>query len=423
MKAIKNVKIYDYNQYIDSGYVLFDEKILGVGKMEDFHFKGETIDGQNKLLLPGLVNGHTHIYSTLFRGLALPFAPESFQDILDQLWWKFDKELTLEDIYVSALIYGIESLKNGVTTIIDHHASGVIEESLSTLKRAIEETLGMRGIYAFETSDRYEVDRCISENLEFLTHASGLFGLHASMSLSKATLEKVSEQNKYPIHIHVAESQEDESKSVVQYGKYVVERLETHRLLKEDSILAHCVHINQQEAEILEGQKVWIAINPSSNLNNNVGIFNYDLLKAHHLKIIIGTDGFGSNVAKELYNFNLLAKKSLNSPVGISQRELIQIINNTYQAASNLRHQTIGKIKKNAVADFMLVDYKAPTEMTSDTIFSHVLYGVFERCVPEKVWVKGRLKIDRYKMRFDERPIYEKSKELSEKLWERIKES
>ncbi|NCA95776.1 MAG: amidohydrolase, partial [Methanomicrobia archaeon] len=91
-KAIINVKIYDFAHFLNDGFVVFDHKILKVGKMENFVDENyEIIDGQNSILMPGLVCAHTHIYSTFARGLALPFNPKNFQEILDQMWWKIDR--------------------------------------------------------------------------------------------------------------------------------------------------------------------------------------------------------------------------------------------------------------------------------------------------------------------------------------------
>ncbi len=422
MKAIKNVNIYDFDRYIENGYIIYKENIIEVGKMEHFKFEGQTIDGKGKLIIPGLVNGHTHIYSTLFRGLSLEFHPKNFQDILTQLWWKFDSELKKDEIYYSGLIYGIESLKNGVTTLIDHHASGEIENSLETIKKAIVDKLNMRIVLAFETSDRFNISKCIKENLTFLDckddFFTGIFGMHASMSLSDETLLKIKKNIiDLPIHVHIAESEEDETDSYNRYSKSIVERFDKVGLINNNSILAHCVHINEDEAEILKERDVFIALNPSSNLNNNVGIFNYNLLK--ELKILVGTDGLGSNVAKEIYNLNLMIKKSINSPIGVSNEKIIEFINNSYELVNRLLNIKIGKIRQNYKADFLLIDYNNPTPMDKSNIFSHVLFGIFENLRPEKVFIEGKEVLSNYKVHNQEE-IYKESLKVSTKLFKKF---
>lgn len=422
MKAIKNVKIYDYENFIENGYIVYSDIIEEVGKMEHYTFEGQVIDGKGGLVIPGLVNGHTHIYSMLFRGLSLPFDPKSFKDILDQLWWKFDQKLGLEEIYTSGLMYGIESLKNGVTTIIDHHASGKIINSLEEIKKALVDQLNMRVILGFETSDRFNVSDCIQENKKFLYENNefykSIFGMHASMSLSDNTLKMIKDNlDEKPIHVHVAESIFDEKDSEERYNMRVIERFDALGLIQDQSILAHCIHINENEVKILKEKNSYIALNPSSNLNNNVGLFNYNLLR--DLNLIIGTDGLGSNVAQEIYLFNLLIKKSVNSPVGASESEIIKVIQNAYNLVNEILEIKIGKIRQQYKADFLLIDYNNPTPMDNENAFSHLLYGVFNQIKPEKVIINGKEVLSNYKAHVKQ-GVYKDSLDLSKKLFKKF---
>ncbi len=417
MKAIKNVMIYDYVDFYKSAYVIFDDVIIGVGDMSDFNFDGEVIDGKGKLLMPGLLNGHTHIYSTLIRGLDMVLSVHSFQDILDQLWWRWDAGLDNEMMTVSGHIYALESLKNGVTALIDHHASGVeIVGSIDNIRKAVSEDIGLRGLYCFETSDRYDVRACVSEN----NKSSDLFGLHASMSLSDATLQKVQQTTSKPIHIHVAESIEDEVLCTELHGIRVVERLEKFGLLKDGSLLSHCVHIDEDEAKIIKKKKCVVALNPTSNMNNAVGIFDYDLLKSYEIPVIVGTDGLGSNVAKEWLNMFYLGKMGLQKAVGIDLNDVLNSIVTSYKYFSSLSGIKIGRIKPGYKADLVLLDYNAPTKIDKQTIFAHVLYGVFERFSPSYVWVDGDLKIENYEMTMSIKTYYKNAIRLSSMYWERV---
>ncbi len=427
MKAVINVKIYDYETYIDNGFCIYEGEIFEVGEMKDFpDFDGEIIDGKNKILLPSLINSHTHIYSTLVRGASIPFNPKSFKDILEQLWWKFDSKLDNKTTYHSAMVYGLESLKNGVTSLIDHHASGIdILGSLGELKKAIVDTLGMRGIFCFETSDRFNVDECIKENQTGLSYdssdAKGMFGLHASMSLSEETLNKVSDIiGNAPIHVHVAESKEDEDDSLEKYNIRVVDRYNKHNLLNTDSILAHCVHINENEAKIISDKKAVIALNPTSNMNNAVGAFNIDIFRNNNIPILIGNDGLGTNIAKEWTYFFFAGKAGINNPVGIGFDELLSYINGSYDYFGRQMGIRIGKIKKGYVADFVLVPYLNPTNMDKNNAFGHVFFGLFDNFKPSCVIVKGKTLIENYKSIFDEETLYKNARIASKALWERL---
>jgi cytosine/adenosine deaminase-related metal-dependent hydrolase len=428
MKAVINVKIYDYETYIENGFCIYGKEILDVGPMEIFpDFNGEIIDGRGKILLPGLINFHTHIYSALVRGAAIvPFNPRTFKDILEQLWWRFDAKLDNNSTYHSAMVYGLESLKSGVTSLIDHHASGIeIIGSLEALKKAIVDKLGMRGIFCFETSDRFNVNESIDENLAGLENesfdAKGMFGLHASLSLSDETLEKVSKViGNAPIHVHVAESVEDEEDSIDKYMMRVVERYEKHKLLNKDSILAHCVHINGKEARIIKEHEAVIALNPTSNMNNAVGSFNIDLFRENDIQLIIGNDGLGTNIAKEWTYFFFAGKAGIKDAAGIGFDEMLNYINSSYDYFGRQMGIKIGKIKKGYVSDFVLIPYNNPTKMDENNAFGHVFFGLFENFRPSCVIVKGKTLIENYRSIFDEEKLYNDAQIAAQALWERL---
>ena len=115
----------------------------------------EVIDAQGKLLMPALINCHTHLYSTLARGISLPGrAPRNFPEILKKLWWRLDRALNLDDVYYSALVGLIDSAKCGVGTLVDHHSSpNACAGSLDRIEQAFRE-VGLRGVLCYETSDR-----------------------------------------------------------------------------------------------------------------------------------------------------------------------------------------------------------------------------------------------------------------------------
>ena len=292
MKTLINVNVFDFDSYKENQYVLFNNEIIDVGPMSEFMGEGEVIDCRGYIVMPGLINCHTHIYSTFARGINLSFDPKSFKDILEKYWWKVDRACNKATVYYSGLVSGYDCINNGVTTVIDHHASGIdITGTLDELKKSLCNEVGIRGIFCFETSDRFDINKCIDENLKFASNrtekSAGLFGMHASMSLNDKTMKRISERiGDLPIHIHVAESIEDENDCIEKYGITVIERLQKFNLLKENSILAHCVHINETEAEIIAKAKAYVAINPTSNMNNAVGLADYRLLKEKNLSLI-----------------------------------------------------------------------------------------------------------------------------------------
>lgn len=428
VKVIINCNIFDYENYKENQYIRFDKEILEVGDMKDFkkNKNEEIIDFKGKLVMPGFVNGHTHIYSTFARGMSVEFNPKSFSDILKQLWWRMDSKIDLETTYYSGLVSGIEFIKNGITTFIDHHASGLaIKGTLNELKKGLCDEIGLRGIFCFETSDRFNVTECIEENVEFAKNKNenhaGMFGLHASLSLSNETLKKVSENlNGLPIHIHVAESLEDEEDSIKKYGKRVVERLEEFDLLTKNSILSHCVHIDEKEAEIISKHDVYVALNPTSNMNNAVGLPNYMLLKNNNIKTIIGNDGLGFNITREYLNLYYTQKYRYEDPTFFNFVDLKNNIDNVYNLAGELLGIKIGRIKEGYKADMISFDYIPFTLLDKNNIFGHVFFGIWDKLDVIDTIVNGEILMKNREVKYDVNSIYNNAKEISKKLWERL---
>ena len=432
MKAIINVRIYDYQHYIENGYVLFDKKIEQVGPMSSFKDKGyQVIDGKGQLLLPNFVCNHAHIYSIFARGLSLPFHPNNFLEILEQMWWKMDAQIDNNVTYYSGICAGKEFIENGVTTIIDHHASGTdISKSLTMLKKSLVDALGLRAILCFETSDRYPVDKCIKENASFINkyhneHIAGLFGMHASMTLSDKTLASVSRHLKgAPIHIHVAESQMDEDDSLKKYNTTIMERLEKHNLVNENSLIVHGVTISDKELEIVSKHKAYMVVNTTSNMNNAVGLPNVNNYLKHGIKVLVGNDGLSSNMANEYMNVFYTTHLYNGTPLAMGLGEILDMINNSFEYVSKMLNIKLGRIEKDYEADFMLLPYKPFTKMDESNAFGHLFYGVYPALKPNDVYASGRCLLKNRKITLKKvTDLYDKAIEVSSNLWVKIKES
>ena len=282
---------------------------LGVGGQE------EIVDAQGKLLMPALMNCHTHLYSTLARGIALPGrAPRNFSEILKKLWWRLDSALDEEDVYYSALVGLIDSAKAGVGTLVDHHSSpNACPGSLDIIERAFRE-VGLRGALCFETSDRNgpaRTQEAIAENLRFLERVhrnqdgdamiQGNFGLHASFTLTDATLRHCVEINQTMgagFHIHVAEDRCDVKHAQARFHKSPVKRLCDLGVLDERALAAHCVHVSAADMNCLARRGVNVVHNPQSNCNNAVGAANLTALLRCSVMVGLGSDGYSPACGK-----------------------------------------------------------------------------------------------------------------------------
>ena len=431
MKAIINVRIYDYQNYIENGYVIFDKNIIKVGQTKDFKNEGYSlIDGKGQLLLPNFVCAHSHIYSIFARGLVLPFNPKNFQEILDQMWWKIDSQIDNPITYHSGIAAGSEFLLNGVTTIIDHHASGSeIIGSLSSLKKALVNKLHLRAILCFETSDRYPLKDCIKENISFAKkyhndHISGLFGMHASMSLSNESYKAISKRiNGLPIHIHVAESEMDEEESFNKYGTDIVTRLNKYHLINKNSLIVHGVHIKDNELQIVKDSGAYMVVNTTSNCNNAVGVPDIKKYLSYNIPVMVGNDGLSSSMATEYLNaYYLTHLKNLN-PTAMNLGDIVDIINNAYRYVGDRLGIKIGKIQESFVADFMLLPYAPFTEMNSSNAFGHVFFGLYPNFKPNDVYVSGMrlVKNGEIVSKRNKEELLE-ARKYSQILWNKVKE-
>ncbi len=431
MKAIINVRIYDYQNYIENGYVLFDDKIVEAGPMSKFKNDGyQVIDGKGQLLLPNFVCNHAHIYSIFARGLALPFDPHNFLEILEQMWWKIDAKIDNEITYYSGICAGKEFIENGVTTIIDHHASGTdIIKSLTMLKKSLVDALGLRAILCFETSDRYLTCKCIKENMSFMNkyrtdHVAGLFGMHASMTLSNKTLASIAKQlGDNPIHIHVAESAMDEEDSLKKYGVTIMERMEKYGLVNPNSLIVHGVDISDKELDIVSKHGAYMVVNTTSNMNNAVGLPNVKNYLKHNVKVLVGNDGLSSNMANEYNNVYYTAHLKTESPTGLGLGEVLDMINNSYDYVSRILNIKLGRIQKGYEADFMLLPYQPFTKMDNNNAFGHLFFGVYPALKPNDVYASGKCLLkNRQIVSKKVKALFNKSLEESERLWTRVKE-
>lgn len=403
MNAIINARIYDYVTYIENGYLVYDDKIVEVGNMKNFKNKGydRVEDFGGDLLMPTFVCAHSHIYSIFARGLILPFNPKNFQDILDQMWWKLDAELVNKETYYSAICAGEEFLLNGVTSVIDHHASGEILGSLKELRKAFVGPLKMRGIFCFETSDRYDVKACLKENSSFSKKypGEGLFGMHASMSISDKTLKGIAKvQNGVPVHVHVSESEMDEEDSYAKYGKSIIERFDEAGILIPNSLIVHGVHLKDEELDIIAKNKCYMVVNTTSNMNNAVGLPYVKNYIDHNIPVMVGNDGLNSNMASEYMNVLFSGHVRAGSPTAIGVGDIQKMIRNSYKYVGDRLGVKLGEFKPGYEADFMRVQYTPFTKMDETNALGHIVFGLFPNFKPSDVYTYGKKRVKNYKI-------------------------
>jgi putative selenium metabolism protein SsnA len=385
---------------------------------------GEIVeDLGGKMLMPGLVCAHTHLYSTLARGMPGPDrTPGNFLEILQNVWWRLDRALDAETVYASALAGALEAARCGVTTVIDHHASpNAIDGSLLLVKKGLAE-VGLRGILCYETSDRDGVERRdqgLAENEAFLeAHGSdemfrGLAGGHASFTLSDESLQKLGDiagRFATGVHIHLAEADADPQITEAKFGRKILDRFETFGILRRKSLLAHCIHLTPDDFARLRASGAWLIHNPRSNMNNRVGHAPTGEFGARK---ILGTDGFPPDMFEELraaYFRNQEAD-------GGGALEPVSLLENGQQLISEIFGRRFGLLQKGEPADLVVVDYVPPTPITSENLPSHILFG-FRSSMVESVMVNGLWVLrNRQFPALNEKDLLRRAQESARKLW------
>jgi putative selenium metabolism protein SsnA len=444
MLLIKNATIWTNNgDLIDPGYLVASEgNIHSVGPMSDLDNSqsfDEEIDADGNLLIPGLVNSHTHLYSFLARGMALEgVEPYSFRDILEQIWWRLDKALDSESIYYSALIGGCEMLRNGVTTLIDHHASPhSVKGSLNRVSQAIVDELGMRASLCYEISDRDGLDiaqQGIDENIDFFDAATNtsndrlnaLIGLHASFTISDGTFGKLNSalgDRAVGYHIHGAEGIEDGVDATDKYGMRTIQRLNALGILSKKTIVAHGIHLAEPEKVLLAEADAIVAHNPQSNMNNAVGVSDIEDLLDRGVTVGLGNDGFGSNMIDDMKAMYLMHKLVKEDPKAVGMDKAHQIFfQNNYAIVERLFGISVGKLIPDYKADFIILNYEAPTPLSADNMMGHLIFGLASRFDVLDSVINGKVVMrNRIIEGVDVKSVYNEAKIVAKNLWERIK--
>lgn len=425
--------------FLQDGAVAIDgEAIAAVGPASEVRKKypdADFIDAHGGIIMPGLVNCHTHIYSGLARGLSIRGCnPRNFLENLEQQWWAIDRKLTLDGTRASAYATILDSIRNGVTCIFDHHASfAEIPGSLFAIKDVAEE-LGMRACLCYEVSDRDGERKCeesIRENAEFARWAAheqergssmiaAMFGGHATFTLSDETMDKMAEANDglTGFHIHVCEGMNDVWDSRENHGGIPpVERLLQHGLLGDGTMLGHCIHITPAEMDIVKQTGTWIVNNPESNMGNAVGCAPVLEFMRRGIPVCMGTDAYTHDMLESLKAFVAIQRHNAGMPNvawGEAMRMLFQ--NNPAQASRYFKRD-IGALKPGAAADVIVMDYKPFTPFSEENVDGHMLFGMTGRSCATTI-INGRvLWHDRAFVGIDEDRINAWTLEQARRLW------
>ncbi|MCR4589826.1 MAG: putative aminohydrolase SsnA [Lachnospiraceae bacterium] len=421
--------------WFQDGAVLIDgDTIKEAGDYQTLKKKypeAEFIDAHGGVIMPGFINAHTHIYSGLARGLAIDGNnPTNFLEILEGMWWAIDRKLSLDGTRASAYATVLDCIRDGVTTIFDHHASfGEIPGSLFAIKDVCKE-IGIRSCLCYEVSERdgeEKTDQGIKENADFAAWAAkendsmikAMFGGHALFTISDKTFEKMVEANNgmTGFHIHVAEGMNDVYDSLRNYGCRPVNRLLYNGILGERTLLGHCIHVSPAEMDIIKETGTMVVNNPESNMGNAVGCAPVLQMMKKGIPVGMGTDAYTHDMLESLKVFLIIQRHNAALP-NVAWGEGVQmLILNNRDIAEKYFGRPLGIIREGAAADVIVMDYKPFTPFSDENIDGHMIFGMMGKNCRTTI-INGKvLYKDREFVGIDEEKINAWTMEQSKKLW------
>ncbi len=423
------------NRVIWNGSVVTDgENIAAIGgaaELKKRYPDAEAVDCAGKILLPGFICTHHHFYSTMARGMAIPGDPASnFVEILKRLWWKVDKAIDGEDITLSAQIPLIECIRNGTTTVIDHHASpGMRDGSLDLIESAVREA-GLRASLCYEVSDRNVKGGGIAENERFIKKVgkgdgqiATMMGMHASFTLSDETIETcvgIAKDAGVGCHIHVAEDAADRKDSLDKYGVPTVERLHKLNVTGEKSIFVHCVHVDESEMDAIAATSTAIVHNPESNMNNAVGVTQVLKMLQKGILVGLGSDGMSSDMLSQMRCAYLLHRLDNRDPRVAFMEAPQMLLGNNADIVERQFGIRVGELAEGRPADLAILDYQPPTPLSEDNFLGHLIFGLVDATVDTTVCRGQILMKNKQILTMDEERIAAHSRELAPQMWQRL---
>ena len=406
----------DYNHII-----IKDDKIESIKEAVDLidgNFD-KIIDCKDMIVLPGLINTHTHSSMSLLRGYADDLNLDKW---LNDKIWPAEAKLTGEDIYWGAMLAVLEMIKTGTTTFTDMYfqMDNVAEVVKRTGIRAmlseglIEENDGVEGLndslgFALRWQDKADgrIKTCL--------------GPHSAYTCSSDYLEMIRDKalnNDLLINIHISETKDETEIIKSKYGVSTVELFEKINLFEVKIIAPHCVHVSDKDIEILKEKDVGIVHNPKSNMKLSSGIAPIKKFIEQGINVSYGTDGAASNNNLDLFEEarlgSYLQKVNTYDPTVLPIEETLKML--TVNGAKTLGMKNLGEIKEGYLADLILINTKnIPHQYPSYNYLSNIFYAGNGSDV-DTVIVNGEILMENRKLKkINEEEVYNKVEELTKK--------
>lgn len=392
-------------------------RIAAVGEKPKGFREDKVIDGQDRLVIPGLINCHTHSYMAFMRNVADDL---SFMDWLFGTIDPIEQQKTDEDTYWGACLAIIEMVKSGTTCFND------MQMNIHQTTRAVKES-GMRAVISrgligsghdeagqMRLRQAYE-ERDAAKDCDRL---SFMLGPHAPYTCDDGFMRVVSEEakkNGMRIHVHLSESVSEIEQIREKYGLTPIEMADRNGLFDVPAIAAHCVQVTDEDIAILKGKKVSVVTNPASNMKLGNGFAPIGKMVEMGVNVCLGTDGAASNnslnMFRELGLLTLIHKGVNKTPQCISAREGFRIATINGAKALGLEEET-GSIEAGKKADLAILDLNTPSLTPRNNLIAGLSYSANGSEV-ETVIIDGKIVMENRKvLTMDEELVYKKINEI-----------
>ena len=416
------VTMNEYNQLMEKAYLIIeDDKISAIGLGEPpAGSYDQRIDATNHLVLPGFINTHTHAAMTLLRGYAddLPL-----MEWLETKIWPLEDKLSAEDAYWGSKLAIVEMIKSGTTCFSDMYFF------MDQTAKAVEQT-GIRAVLSRGmVGVGPQADTAIEESRALVSEWSGkgdgritfMLGPHAPYTCPPEYLQKVmqlADELKVGLHIHIAETKGEFENIKQTYGRTPVAHLESLGLFNYPTLGAHCVHLTEEEIDILARYKVGVAHNPESNMKLASGIAPVPQMLKAGIAVGLGTDGASSNnnldMLQEMRSCALLHKVNHSDPTVLPAYQALEMA--TVNGARALRIENTGTLAAGQKADVILVSLKEAHMIPRYDLIANLVYSAQASDV-QTVIINGKIIMqDRVIKTFDEAEVLEQAKKAARRL-------
>lgn len=392
-------------------------RIAGIGDKPAGFLEEKVIDGKDKLVIPGLINCHTHSYMSFMRNVADDL---SFMDWLFGTIDPIEQQMTDEDTYWGAMLAIIEMMRSGTTCFND------MQMNIHQTTRAVKES-GMRAMICrglvgsgndeagqMRLAQAYE-ERDAAKDCDRLTF---MLGPHAPYTCDDGFMRVVSEEAKREhmgIHVHLSESVSEIQQIQEKYGISPIEMAEKNGLFDVPAIAAHCVQIDEKDMDILKNKNVSVVTNPASNMKLGNGFAPVAKMLEKGINVCLGTDGAASNnclnMFHELSLLTLIHKGVNKTPQCISAAEGFRIATINGAKALGLEKE-IGSIEVGKKADLAILDLNTPSLTPRNNLLAALSYSANGSEV-DTVIIDGKITMENKKLlTIDESLVYEKINEI-----------